>query len=83
MISHVDDRGADGGGPVDDDVACSMAGGMAACSCGSSGADAIDGIDDVGAGLAEDDQEHGRLAVGIAGVADVFDRIDRRWRHRR
>ena len=39
-------------------------------------ADAIDGLDDVGARLAEDDDEDGGLAVGIAGVAQVFDGID-------
>ncbi len=39
------------------------------------GADAIDGLDDVGAGLAEDDDQDGRLAVGEAGGANVFHRI--------
>ena len=39
------------------------------------GADTIDGIDDVGARLAEDDQQHGGFAVGIAGIAHVLNRI--------
>ena len=38
--------------------------------------DAVHGIDDVGAGLAEDDHQHRRLAVGVARIADIFDRID-------
>ena len=35
----------------------------------------VDGIDDVGAGLAEQDDQHGRLAVGEPGVAQILDRI--------
>ena len=34
----------------------------------------VDGVDDVGAGLAVDDDEHRRLAVGEAEVVDVLDR---------
>ena len=40
------------------------------------GANAVHGIDNVGARLAEDDHQHGRLAVGVSGVAEVFHRID-------
>ena len=40
------------------------------------GADAVHGIDDIGAGLAENDHEHGGLAVQIAGLANVFHGID-------
>ncbi len=40
------------------------------------GANTIDGFDHVGAGLAEDDQNDARLAVGHAGVANVVDGID-------
>ena len=39
------------------------------------GANAVHGVDDVGAGLAEDDDQHGGLAVRIAGIAKVFDGI--------
>ncbi len=42
-----------------------------------SGADAVDGLNNVGAGLAEDDHQHGGLAVQITGLANVFHRIDR------
>ena len=55
----------------------SMARGMAACKLRQSGANAVDGVDDVGAGLAEDDHQHRRLAVGVAGIAQVFHRIHR------
>ncbi len=47
------------------------------------GADAIHGVDDVGAGLPEDDDQDGGLAVGVTGVAQVFDGIDRLRRRRR
>ena len=36
---------------------------------------AVDGLDDVGAGLAEDDDQHRRLAVGQAEIAHVLDGI--------
>ncbi len=38
--------------------------------------DAVDGVDDVGAGLAVDDHQHRRLAVGEAGIAQVLDAVD-------
>ena len=41
--------------------------GCDACSCGSSCADAVDRVDDVGAGLPENDHQHRRLAVDEAG----------------
>ena len=37
--------------------------------------DAIDGLDDVGAGLPEDNEQDGGLAVGEAARADVFDGV--------
>ena len=49
--------------------------GISACSCGRQLLDAVDGRDDVGAGLAVDDEQHGRFAVGKAGIADVGDRV--------
>ena len=36
----------------------------------------VDGLDDVGAGLAVENDQHRGLAVGEAGVAQIFDRID-------
>ena len=39
-------------------------------------ANAVHGLDDVGARLAEDDDDHGALAVQIAGGADVLHRVD-------
>ena len=38
--------------------------------------DAVDRVDDVGAGLAIEDDQDGRLAVGEAGIAQILDRID-------
>ena len=54
----------------------SIALGIDARSDGSSARDAVDGLDDVGVGLAVDDHEHRRLAVGHAGVAQVLHRVD-------
>ena len=56
-------------------TARSMAGGIEACNCGSEREHPVHGVDDVGAGLAEDDDQHGRLAVDQPGVAQVLDRI--------
>ena len=50
--------------------------GSEAAMRGSSRLHRVDGVDDVGAGLAIDDDQHRRLAVGEAGVAEVLDRID-------
>ncbi len=50
--------------------------GMAASNCGSAARIAIHGVDDVGAGLPENDQQHGGLAVGVAGIANILHRID-------
>ena len=51
------------------------------------GLHAVDGFDDVGAGLAEDDDQDGRLAVGQAEVAQILHVIldvgDVRQAHRR
>ena len=55
----------------------SMACGMDGLQLRQHGADAVHGVDDVGARLAEDDHQHGRLAVGVAGIAQVFHRIHR------
>ena len=54
----------------------SMPCGMTALRNGNWRIDAIDGLNDVGAGLAEDDQNDGRLAVEVAGGADVLRGID-------
>ncbi len=60
-----------------------MPAGMTACNSGIRATDAIDGIDDVGVGLAEDDEEDGGFAVGEAFGADIGDGILRRRRHPR
>ena len=51
-------------------------GGNGSVNLGQHVTDAIDGLNDVGPGLAEDDDQDGGLAVGIAGAAQVFDGID-------
>ena len=56
--------------------------GIDARSCGSSAVHAVDGLDDVGVRLAVDDQQHRRLAVGRAGVAQVLHRVDDLGRRR-
>ncbi len=71
----VADGGPDGGGAVEND------GGIDALRDGGLdgrqlGANAIDGVDDVGAGLAEDDEHDGALAVQVARGADVLHGID-------
>ena len=45
-------------------------------NCGSLLANMVHHADDVGAGLAKNDDGHRRLAVGEAGVADVFHRAE-------
>ena len=75
-------RGADGGACGRSATSMSMSAGIEACSCGSSAFTAVDGVDDVGAGLAVDDDQHRRLAVGEPGVAQILDRIDRPRRRR-
>ena len=79
MISvhfHVVDRGANGGGAIDDHVQVHRRIDGGAAEVGHHRANAIDGVDHVGAGLAENDENDAGLAVGEAGVADVLDRID-------
>ena len=49
-----------------------IAGGIAATSRGSVRLDLVDGLDDVGAGLLEDDEEDAALAVGPGGLLGVF-----------
>ena len=49
-----------------------IAGGMAAINRGKLRLDAVDGVDDVGAGLLEDDEEDAALAVGPGGLLHVF-----------
>ena len=49
-----------------------IAGGIDALICGSSAMILFDGIDDVGAGLLEDDQEDAALAVGPGGLRRVL-----------
>ena len=80
---HVADRRADRRGPVDDDVDLDGRR-MAACSCGSSGLDPVDGFDHVGAGLLLDRENDRRACRStspqacsvlrpIDGLADVAD----------
>ena len=52
-----------------------MSAGNAACRCGSSRLHAVDRVDDVGARLAEQDDQHRRLAVGQTEIAHVLDGI--------
>ncbi len=64
----------DGGGLVEDDGrgdACRDGRGK----LGQRRADAVDGIDDVGARFAEDDHQHGRLSVHVPGLPDVLHRV--------
>ena len=58
---HVVDRGANGGGEVDQDVEV-VAGRNRGAHRRQSGLDAIDGGDYIGAGKAEDEQNDGGLA---------------------
>ena len=53
----------------------SMPCGMDALSEWQLRAYAVDGLDDVGAGLAEDDHGDGAFAVQVAGGADVLHRV--------
>ena len=53
----------------------SMPAGMEAFKRGHGLANAVHRVNDVGAGLAENDQEDGGLAVHEAGGADVLDRV--------
>src|SRR5208283_869216 len=71
----VADGGADGGGAVEDDggVDPLRDGGF---DGGKFGADAIDGVNDVGAGLAKDNEHYGALAVEVSGGAHVLDGVD-------
>ncbi len=71
---HVTDRGADGGGAIQND------GGIDAERNGCLDnrklrADAIDRVNDIGAGLAEDDDRNRALAVQITGSTDVLHRV--------
>src|SRR5258707_798469 len=70
-----DNGGADGGGAVENDGGVNALG-NGGLDGGRFGADAVDGVNDVGTGLAEDDEQNGALAVQIAGGADVLDGID-------
>ena len=72
---HVVDGSADGLGLIHGDLQID-GGGNGGVNLRQHGADAVHGVDDVGARLAEDDDQHGRLAVGVAGVAHVFHGID-------
>ena len=71
----VADGGADGGGAVEDDggVDALRNGGF---DGGQFGADAVNGVNDVGAGLAEDDEQNGALAVQVSRGAEVLHGID-------
>ena len=69
------DGGADGDGAVEDgdQVLAGGDGGLERWQCGLDG---VDGGDDVGAGLAEDEHVDGGLAVEEAGLADGLLRVD-------
>jgi hypothetical protein len=71
---HVAHRGADGGGAVQHDggVDAERDGGL---DDGELLDDAVDGVDDVGAGLAEDDDGNGPLVVQVAGHPEVLDGV--------
>src|SRR5260221_12125087 len=71
----VADGGADGEGAVEDDGGVNALG-NGGLDGGRFGADAVGGVNNVGAGLAEDDEQNGALAVQIAGGADVLYGID-------
>ena len=49
-----------------------MEGGMEARSVGQESVDAVDGVDDVGAGLAEEDEQHRSACRWRARPCDVF-----------
>ena len=68
------DGGADGAGAVHDDFEV-HGGGNIGLQFGKQCADVVDGVDDVGVGLAEDDEDDGLLAVGEAGGAKINDGI--------
>ena len=67
--------GADGGGAIEDGDEV-LAGGDGGLEGGQCGLDAVDGGDDVGAGLAEDEHVDRGLAVEEAGLADGLLRVD-------
>ena len=67
-------RGADGGGAVEDYGEVDR-GRDRSAQLGQRGVDSIDGIDNVRAGLAENDNQHCRLAIDHPGGADVLDRV--------
>ena len=68
-------RCADGRRLVDDDVDVDAPAGWRPDTLRQHGPNAVDGRDDVGAGLPEDDHHDRRLAVDVAGRPDVLDRI--------
>ena len=74
-LFDVRDRGADGGGAVenDGDVDALRDGGF---DRGQLGEDALVGRNDVRAGLAEDEEHDRALAIEIAAGADVLGGID-------
>ncbi len=67
-------RGPDGHGLVEHGGEGHV-GGQQRVQVGHRGADAVHRVDDVGAGLAEDDEQRSRLAVGEADRAEVLDRV--------
>jgi len=71
---HVEERGANRRRPVEDHLEVDRRGGRG-LELRQQRVDAVDRLDDVGAGLAEDDQQHGGLAVRQADRPDVFDRV--------
>ena len=63
-------------GAVGDDLDV-ISGGIAACETRQRRLDLVDGVDDVGAGLLEDDQEDAALAVGPGRLGVVGGAVDR------
>src|SRR5581483_4700558 len=68
------DGGANGGGAVESDDKMDVAG-NGRLERRQGGANAIDGVDDVGLGLLENDDDDGRFAIGKSGGANVLDGI--------
>ena len=69
------ERAADGDRSVDDDSEIDVAR-QRSGEARQHRFDAVDRLDDVGAGLARQHDRHRRLAVGEAGVAQILHRID-------
>ncbi len=69
---HVADGGADGGGAVEHRWSRRCRRESTLSDDGKLRFDRVDGLNDVGAGLAENDQHYGALAIQISAGADVL-----------